>query len=99
MLVDTSAMCVLMLLVHWCTCICTGGVRKELFQLLVAQLFDVNFGMFVRIGGATDSSSSDDQSNDDGVLFFNRGCTWSPEEYQVHYRDVNFVIDIKLHCR
>jgi hypothetical protein len=88
MLVDTSAICVLMLLIHWYTCICTGGVRKELFQLLVAQLFDVNFGMFVRLGGnTTDSSSSNDnQNSDDGVLFFNRGCTWSPEEYQVqHY--------------
>eukprot|EP00953_Heterococcus_sp_UTEX-ZZ885_P000529 810-Heterococcus_DN1.PRE.2 len=65
----------------------TGGVRKELFQLLVAQLFDVNFGMFVRLGGnTTDSSSSgDNQNSDDGVLFFNRGCTWSPEEYQVRF--------------
>eukprot|EP01042_Synura_sphagnicola_P001906 gene1906-2249_t len=47
-----------------------GGVKKEFFQLLTQQLFDLQFGMFVLV-------------NDERFLWFNKDCTWSPEEYRL----------------
>ena len=77
-----------------CSCIVlhgTGGVKKELFQLLVGMLFDASYGMFVRLGqdGDDDVGGTSEESSDaarSGVLFFNRGCTWSAEEYQVIHK-------------
>lgn len=47
-----------------------GGVRKEFFQLLCAQLFDLQYGMFVPV-------------NDGRELWFNRDCSWSNDEFRL----------------
>ncbi|CAM9581795.1 unnamed protein product [Chrysoparadoxa australica] len=47
-----------------------GGVRKEFFQLLISQLFDLDFGMFNTLEYSSD-------------LWFSQGCTWSDEEYSL----------------
>jgi alpha-tubulin suppressor-like RCC1 family protein len=46
-----------------------GGVRKEFFQLLVAQLFDVNTGMWSMNFG------------DGNHAWFNSDCTWNYDGY------------------
>ena len=46
-----------------------GGVRKEFFQLLIAQLFGDEFGMFQPAGP------------NQTVRWFNPGCEWSDDEY------------------
>ena len=46
-----------------------GGVRKEFFQLLTEQLFDMKFGMFLPCGAAGRN------------IWFNKDCTWSSQEY------------------
>ena len=48
-----------------------GGVKKEFFQLLVTQLFDVRFGMFTTCG----------ESN--RYLWFNKDCVFNLEEYKL----------------
>lgn len=47
-----------------------GGVRKEFFQLLVEQLFAVDFGMFV----PTESKRE---------LWFNKDCNWNSDGYML----------------
>lgn len=47
-----------------------GGVKKEFFQLLTSQLFDVQYGMFTSV-------------NNGRGLWFNKDCTWSTEEYNL----------------
>jgi len=47
-----------------------GGVRKEFFQIVIAQLFDVNYGMFLP-----------DES--DRIVWFNKDCTWCADEYRL----------------
>eukprot|EP01041_Mallomonas_annulata_P011292 gene11292-23629_t len=47
-----------------------GGVRKEFFQLLTSQLFDIQFGMFMPV-------------DENRSVWFNKDCTWSSEEFNV----------------
>jgi alpha-tubulin suppressor-like RCC1 family protein len=44
-----------------------GGVRKEYFQLLVSQLFDINTGMWTQMGRR--------------LYWFNGDCTWNDDGY------------------
>lgn len=48
-----------------------GGVKKEFFQLLVSQLFDVRFGMFIPCGESG------------RYLWMNKDCTFSLSEYKL----------------
>mmetsp|Transcript_15702 Transcript_15702/g.15839 ORF Transcript_15702/g.15839 Transcript_15702/m.15839 type:complete len:1240 (+) Transcript_15702:142-3861(+) len=47
-----------------------GGVKKEFFQLLTSQLFDIQYGMFTEM-------------NDKRVMWFNKDCDWSSNEYRL----------------
>lgn len=48
-----------------------GGVTKEFFQLLVAQLFDVSTGMWVDMGP------------NNTLHWFNPSCTWNQDGYNL----------------
>jgi ubiquitin-protein ligase E3 A len=48
-----------------------GGVAKEFFQLLTAELFDQQYGMFIPVA-------------DSSAVWFNKDCSWSgPMEYSL----------------
>lgn len=51
-----------------------GGVTKEFFQLLVANLFDVNTGMW------KDDTTGDDEGQ---VHWFNGDCSWNADGYHL----------------
>jgi hypothetical protein len=48
-----------------------GGVTREFFQLISAQLFDVNSGMWLN------------QMDDEQVTWFNTDCFWNDEGYHL----------------